>query len=171
MKVIYCNQCNARNMLTSDDLDLFQDFQVRCKICNRLMDKRSRKDVIDTADSKLLFIDDDLGFLQIMSQVMGKDYSVSIASTGKEGFDLAKEMQPDLIILDISLPDIDGYELCQIMKRDEATFHIPIIFATMHGHDIEEQKGFKVGGIDYIKKPISLQALDARIAVHLRVSR
>ena len=171
MKIVFCDQCNGRNVLDDKALEKIKQLQHRCRICNRLMGQSSKDGVLDTRNFKLLFIDDDPGFLQIMEKVMGKDYSVTTALNGTDGFNLARMTHPDLILLDISLPDIDGYELCRSMKLHEDTYQIPIFFLTAHDRDIEEQIGFEVGGIDYITKPISMQVLHARIALYLKMNQ
>ncbi len=171
MKILFCDHCNGRNILGSEELEEISQGQYRCQICDRIIQPTSSKDIIDTSSFKLLFIDDEQGFLHIMDKIMSKDYSVTIAANGADGFDLAKTTEPDLILLDISLPDIDGYELCKSMKLHGDTCHIPIFFVTAHDSDIEEQKGFEVGAIDYITKPISIQVLHAKIALHLRMKQ
>lgn len=171
MKIVFCDACNGRNILNSEELEKIDQSPYRCQICNRVIQQASYGDSIDTGSFKLLFIDDEQGFLHIMDKIMSKDYSVTIAANGADGFELAQKTQPDLILLDISLPGIDGYELCRSMKRHKETCHIPIFFVTAHDRDIEEQKGFEVGAIDYITKPISIQVLHGKIALHLRMKQ
>ncbi len=171
MKILFCDQCNGRNVLNSEELEKIDRSQYSCRICGRVIPQVSHGDIIDTGSFKLLFVDDEQGFLHIMDKIMSKDYSVTIAANGADGFDLAKTTEPDLILLDISLPDIDGYELCKSMKLHGDTCHIPIFFVTAHDSDIEEQKGFEVGAIDYITKPISIQVLHAKVALHLRMKQ
>jgi len=78
-----------------------------------------------------------------------------------------KMIQLDLILLDVALPDIGGYELCKFMKLHERTCHIPIMFVTSHNDNIKIQKGFELEAMDYIPKPISIQVLHSKIAIHL----
>jgi cyclic di-GMP phosphodiesterase len=171
MKIAFCDKCNGRNVFDDDELEKLKWAEHNCTICGRLSGQTVYEAIIDTMSFKLLFIDDELGFLQTMDAIMSKDYSVSTAANGAEGMKLAKSTQPDLIFLDISLPDIDGYELCRSLKLDDDTCHIPIFFITAHDRDIEEQKGFEVGAIDYITKPVSIQVLNAKIALHLRMKQ
>lgn len=171
MKIAFCDQCNGRNVLDDNDLEEFKQGRHGCQICGRPIRRELHEVVIDTTTFKLLFIDDDPGFLQIMDKIMSRDYTVGTAANGTDGMKVAKATQPDLILLDLSLPDIDGYGLCRSMKLDRDTCHIPILFVTAHDSDIEEQRGFEVGGMDYITKPISIQVLHARIALYLRMKQ
>ena len=171
MKICFCNHCNGRNVCADDSGKESDSNHQRCSICGRPIDQTIYDSAIDTRNFTLLFIDDEPGFLHIMEKTMGKDFNVRIAANGAEGIALAKETQPDLILLDVSLPDKDGYELCRSMKLDDATCHIPVMFVTSHNRDIEEQLGFDVGGMDYITKPISLQVLHARIALFLGIKQ
>lgn len=171
MKLLFCNKCHGTNVLELQDLYKENSDQYLCQICGRSIPDLLSKDIIDTEDFKLLIIDDEKGFLQIMEELMAKDYSVTTASNGRDGFDLAIKIQPDLIFLDIGLPDNNGYELCRSIKEHDATCHIPIIFVTSHDHDIEEQKGFDVGAVDYITKPVVIQVLKAKIAIYVRMKQ
>ena len=171
MKLVSCNKCNGINVLESAVVDELGSVQCRCQICGRIIPETLNKDILDTENFKLLIIDDEQGFLQIMNELLGKDYSVTTAVNGRDGFDLARKIQPDLILLDISLPDSNGYELCRSMKLHDDTCHIPIFFVTSHDDDLEEQKGFAVGAVDYITKPVVIQVLNAKIALHLQMKR
>lgn len=171
MKLIFCDRCDGRNLLDESDLKKLQQGQQRCSICGRMIALTAPEAVMDTMTFKLLFIDDEPGFLQTMDNIMSRHYSVTTAANGADGMKLAREGQPDLILLDISLPDIDGYELCRAMKLDEDTCHIPILFITSRNSDIDEQRGFEVGGMDYITKPISIQVLHARIGLCLKMKQ
>ncbi|MEN8199471.1 MAG: response regulator [Thermodesulfobacteriota bacterium] len=171
MKIVFCDQCEGRNLLEEVDLEKLGQGRHRCSICGRAMAETPAEAVVDTTTFKLLFIDDEPGFLQTMDNIMARDYSVSTAADGAAGMKLAKEVQPDLILLDISLPDTDGYELCRTMKLDNETCHIPILFITSHDSDIDEQRGFEVGGMDYITKPISIQVLHARLGLFIKMKQ
>ena len=169
MKIIFCDYCNGRNVLNDSGLEKMKNH--RCQICGRGLNTITCEEILDTASFKLLFVDDEPGFLQLMEHVLGQEYSVTIASNGIDAMKQAREIQPDLILLDINMPDIDGYELCRSMKLDDTTCHIPIIFVTANSGEFDEQIGFEVGGMDYITKPISIQVLQARIGLFLRLKQ
>jgi DNA-binding response OmpR family regulator len=124
---------------------------------------------INTLHYHLLFIDDDVFHLQLMKKTLEKEYTVSIASTGIHGLDLAAERQPDLILLDLNMPGMDGYEVCKRLKENPATRKIAVIFVSARDREDDECRGFSLGAVDYISKPINLQILNARIMVQLRI--
>lgn len=126
---------------------------------------------VDTLRYHLLFIDDEIFQLQLMKKSLGKEYIVSIASTGKQGLELAEERRPDLILLDVSMPGMDGYEVCRRLKENKKTRLIPVIFVTARAEVDDEEQGLKSGAVDYITKPISLQILNARIALQIRIKQ
>jgi len=84
---------------------------------------------------------------------------------------LQGEAQPDLILLDIMMPDMDGYEVCRRIKQDPAIWHIPIIFLTAKGAVADQQLGFDLGAVDYIVKPVEIPLLLARVRAHIRLKR
>ncbi len=171
MKLLFCKKCNGTNVLGSTELNEAAFSQHTCQICDRTISDIGKEEIIDTRNFKILIIDDEQGFLQIMNEVMGKDYSVTLAANGRDGLNQAINIQPDLILLDVSLPDTNGYDLCRSMKLHDVTCHIPIFFVTSHDHDIEQQKGFNVGAVDYITKPVIIQVLHAKISLHLRMKQ
>ncbi len=171
MKIFFCDKCNGKNILTSEKIEQISRGKCNCQICDRVLPQTAHKDFIDTSNFKLLFVDDDQAFLKLVEYVMSNDYSVSTTDNGADGLELALEIQPDLILLDIGLPDIKGYDLCRSMKRHENISHIPIFFITGCDSDIGEQIGFESGAVDYITKPISIQVLNAKIALLLRMNQ
>lgn len=125
---------------------------------------------MDTATiaNKILIIDDHPATRRLLLDILGKDYQVVIASNGEEALALLQHDSTfDLILLDIIMPGINGYEVCQKIKADERTHDIPVIFLSVLEKDHDEAQGFAVGVADYIVKPISRLRLLARVKTQL----
>ena len=113
---------------------------------------------------KILVVDDEVNITQILEFSIGAEgYEVIAAQNGEEAIDKARREQPDLIILDIMMPIIDGYEACRILKANPLTKHLPVILLTAKGRDIDRRLGYEVGATDYIVKPFSPNKLIDRI--------
>lgn len=113
---------------------------------------------------KILVVDDEVNITQILEFSIGAEgYEVISASNGEEAIDKARREQPDLIILDIMMPRIDGYEACRILKSNPLTKSIPVVLLTAKGRDIDRRLGYEVGAADYIVKPFSPAKLIDRI--------
>jgi len=113
---------------------------------------------------KILVVDDEINITQILEFSIGAEgYEVIAAQNGEEAIDKARREQPDLIILDIMMPIIDGYEACRILKANPLTKNIPVILLTAKGRDIDKRLGYEVGATDYIIKPFSPNKLIDRI--------
>jgi PAS domain S-box-containing protein len=122
--------------------------------------------------SKILIVDDQPDIIRALMEVLKKDYVIIAATTPQQARKLAhKEPQPDLILMDVMMPEMSGYDLCAEFKGNPATQHIPIIFLTALHEPKEEAKGFQVGGADYIIKPADPVVLKARIQNHLTIER
>lgn len=118
---------------------------------------------------KILIIEDDEDILNLLSyQLQHHQFVVKQAQTAQEGIETAWEEQPDLIILDIMLPDMDGFEICKRLKRHDETNHIPIIMLTAKSEEIDRVLGFELGADDYVVKPFSPRELILRIKAILR---
>ena len=115
----------------------------------------------------LLLVDDEPTNLQVLRHTLQDDYRLFFARDGRKGIELARMEQPDLILLDIMMPDISGYEVCAALKQDEATQTTPIIFVTALASSMDEQYGFDIGAVDYITKPFSPAIVRARVRNHL----
>jgi len=120
---------------------------------------------------KILIIDDAPANLEILSDLMNDECEALCALNGNDGVELARREQPDLILLDVMMPDMDGYEVCRKLKGDSRTRAIPIIFVTALDHEEDEAKGLEMGAVDYIAKPIKLSMVRARIRNHLDLRR
>ena len=122
----------------------------------------------ESVKPSILIVDDTPENLDILKGVLIDDYMVRPAINGKLALRLAlMEPQPDLILLDIMMADMDGYEVCRQLKRDIRTQDIPVIFVTAKSGDRDELEGFQIGAVDYITKPISPAVVKARVKTHL----
>jgi len=126
-------------------------------------------DALDfAAKPTVLIVDDTPENLTLMTGLLKDSYRTKVANNGERGLKIAvAEPKPDLILLDIMMPGIDGYEVCRRLKADPATTHTPVIFLTARSEIEDEQKGFDVGAVDYITKPISPPIVMARVKTHL----
>ena len=116
----------------------------------------------------VLVIDDAPDNLMLMQSVLKKHYKIKGATNGEKGLRIATgESPPDLILLDIMMPGIDGYEVCRRLKADLVTRDIPVIFLTAKSEERDEEKGFALGAVDYITKPASPSIVLARVRTHL----
>lgn len=106
-----------------------------------------------------------------MCDVLENDYTVKLANNGARALKIASTTPPDLILLDIMMPEMDGYEVCERLKADSTTRHIPVIFVTALTDAANEQQGFDVGAVDYITKPISPPVVLARVKNHLALRK
>ena len=120
---------------------------------------------------KILIVDDTLANIEILFKILQGDYEIFFAKSGFDGVRIVKKEMPDLILLDIMMPDMDGYQVCAAIKGDPQTASIPIIFITAMGNVEDETKGLGCGAIDYITKPISPPIVKARVRNHLELKR
>ncbi|MDO6545621.1 two-component system response regulator [Pseudoalteromonas carrageenovora] len=116
---------------------------------------------------RILIVDDEPANLKVMREVLGNQYRMSFAKSGDAALALLEKELPKLILLDIMMPDMNGFEVCQKVKANPKTSHIPIIFVTALGDESDEFKGFELGAVDYITKPISPAIVRARVKTHL----
>lgn len=120
----------------------------------------------------LLIVDDIPINIQILAGELREEYQIKIATRGEKALEIARvEPSPDLILLDIMMPEMDGYEACRRLKQDPRTRSIPIIFITAKGDVEDETLGFDLGAADYITKPFQLPVVKARIRTHLSLKR
>lgn len=116
----------------------------------------------------LLLVDDDSENIQVVHSILKDGYKVRVAMNGPKALELAKvEPLPDLILLDVMMPHMDGYEVCARLKADQRTREIPVIFLTGKTDVADETRGFEVGAVDYIHKPFSPPIVTARVRTHL----
>jgi DNA-binding response OmpR family regulator len=112
----------------------------------------------------ILVVDDEKDIVKLLEYNLQKEgYAALIARTGEEGLELARSKKPDLIILDLMLPGMDGLEVCKILKNDKATKNIPVVMLTAKGSEIDQVVGLEIGANDYVPKPFSVKVLLARL--------
>lgn len=116
-----------------------------------------------TKDISVLIIDDSVEIIKILTEILKPYYKVFFSTNGNSGFRLAKKQIPDIILLDIMMEPIDGYEVCRKLKENESTKDIPVIFVTAATDVTDEAKGFEIGCVDYIRKPFVPVVALARI--------
>ena len=116
----------------------------------------------------VLLVDDEPANIQIVKSILKDTYKTRIATNGAKALELANQVPaPDLILLDVMMPDMDGYEVCSRLKSADLTRDIPVIFLTGQTEIDDETKGFEVGAVDYIHKPFSPAVIQARVRTHL----
>ncbi|MBU2958124.1 diguanylate cyclase [Paracoccus sp. 1_MG-2023] len=119
----------------------------------------------------ILIIDDDPANIEICSAALEEEYEVCFALSAAQALEAVHEVRPDLILLDVVMPDMDGYELCRALKDDRQLADIPVIFATGLGDDEAEVRGLTAGAIDFVTKPIRPASLRRRVANHVQMKR
>ena len=115
----------------------------------------------------ILVVDDVPDNISLLSNILSGEYKVKASNNGKMAITIARKTPPDLILLDVMMPEMDGYEVCQKLKEDPRTKNIPVIFITALGEASEEKLGFEIGAVDYITKPVSPPIVLARVKTHL----
>lgn len=126
------------------------------------------KQAVSTEHATLLVVDDSINDLKLMAHILGGHYTVKTATHGKHALEVAASMPlPDLILLDIHMPGMDGYEVCRRLKSDGVTRDIPVIFLTASDSMEDEQIGLEIGAVDYITKPVRTPILLARVKTQL----
>jgi diguanylate cyclase (GGDEF)-like protein len=117
--------------------------------------------------SKILLVDDQPINIQVLHQAFAADHDVCMATSGAQALAVCSSQQPDLILLDIEMPAMDGFEVCRRLKADPSTRDIPVIFVTAHVDDATQVFGLELGAVDFISKPINLKIVRARVNIHL----
>ena len=117
----------------------------------------------------IILVDDNLANLRTGINILSKNYTVSTALSGEKLFSLLKNEKPALILLDIDMPEMNGYEVIKILKSETETYEIPVVFLTAKTDSGDELEGLSLGAIDYITKPFQPALLLKRIEVHLLV--
>jgi len=116
---------------------------------------------------KLLVVDDLTVNIEVMRQIFATDFQLVSATSGAQALALCKDNPPDLVLLDIVMPEMDGFEVCKRLKADPATRNIPIIFVTAHTDSAQETRGLEAGAVDFISKPVNPAVVRARVKTHL----
>ncbi|MGA2641932.1 MAG: two-component system response regulator [Spirochaetia bacterium] len=117
----------------------------------------------------ILIVDDAPDNLALMSSLLNAKYKTKVATGGAKALEVAALAPPDLILLDVMMPGIDGYEVCRRLKENPKTADVPVIFLTARSDAADEQKGLELGAVDYIAKPISPAIVSTRVSTHLQL--
>ena len=123
---------------------------------------------IPADNATILVVDDiptNLGVLTIGLGIHG--YNVKVAQSGRQALAQVREISPSLILLDVRMPDLDGYEVCERLKADPNLRDIPVIFLSAQGETIDKVRGFQAGGVDYLTKPLQMEEVLAHVDVHI----
>ena len=125
--------------------------------------------MLNAEDKKILLVVDDApANIQVAQSILKDEYKIRVATSGAKALELVKvEPVPDLVLLDVMMPEMDGYEVCIRLKAEESTRNIPVIFLTGKTESADETKGLEVGAVDYIRKPFSPAIVKARVRTHL----
>jgi DNA-binding response OmpR family regulator len=127
---------------------------------------------LESSRSKILIVDDSAFEQRMLADLLSEmPYKVSVAFNGLQGYQLALANRPDLILLDVRMPNMDGYTACRLLKANPVTQDIPVIFLSGADADDDRILGLSIGGVDYVSKPFSPGELAARIQVHLNLAK
>jgi two-component system alkaline phosphatase synthesis response regulator PhoP len=117
--------------------------------------------------SKILAVEDNSIILAVIEELLGSQYNLMTVSTGIDALKMAQEFQPDLIILDIMIPGMDGYEVCRQIRKSSSLRHTKIIMVSAKAMASDRLKGYQVGADDYLTKPFDEEELLAKVCAHL----
>ena len=121
--------------------------------------------------SSVLIVDDEVSNIDVLAGILSSDYKVKAAKSGKRALEIVQSKdKPDIILLDIMMPDMDGYQVIQELKANPFTASIPVIFVSAKSEIEDETKGFELGAVDYISKPVSPPIVKARVKTHIELS-
>jgi diguanylate cyclase (GGDEF)-like protein len=124
-----------------------------------------------TVKPRLLVVDDQPINIQVMHQIFAGEYQVFMATSGQQAINLCRANPPDLVLLDIVMPQMDGYEVCRQLKADPTTRDIPVIFVTAHTETDQETQGLELGAVDFITKPVVPAVVKARVRTHVTLKQ
>ena len=116
---------------------------------------------------KLLIVDDQTINIQLLNQAFSGECQIFMATSGAKALAICAAQSPDLVLLDVMMPEMDGYEVCKRIKANPLTADIPVIFVTAHTDEASEEHGLEVGAVDFISKPINLKIVRARVKAHM----
>ncbi len=117
----------------------------------------------------VLIVDDEPTNIELLVNILKDHYDIRVANGGKKALELANKEKIDLVLLDIEMPEMDGYEVCRILKRSRDLEAIPVIFVTARLSDQDEELGFDLGGVDYIRKPFKRSSVLSRVKTHIKL--
>ena len=115
---------------------------------------------MSTRDKTVLVVDDTPANIQLLAELLKEKYKIKAATSGEKALLIAAKIpQPDLVLLDVMMPEMDGYEVCRLLKENSATSHIPVVFVTGHASAEDRQRGLALGAVDYLSKPVAPDTL------------
>ena len=124
---------------------------------------------MNTERALILIVDDNPTNIDLLVNTLRAEYHLGIAKNGPKALEYVAKQTPDLVLLDIMMPEMDGYEVCERLKADPATAAVPIIFVTAMSETVNKTKGFEMGAVDYITKPFNAAEVRARVKAHLSI--
>ena len=125
----------------------------------------------ETTALRTLIVDDEPNNIRLLKEILQKDYDIRVALNGRDALErTAIQPHPSLILLDIMMPEMDGYEVCKKIKSNPSIHKIPVVFVTAMIKEEDEMRGFKAGAVDYIQKPIIPSIVKARVETHIKLS-
>lgn len=161
----------SRQVVPEKQVDKQQDANETAE--NRTVHEEQRAQAVELPTKSvydLLIVDDVKENLKILANGLSDQYQIQVADRGYKALELAKAApQPDLILLDVMMPDLDGFEVCRLLKNDPKTHAIPVIFVTALDDPSEEAKGLDLGAVDFIAKPFNLPVIRSRVRSHLNL--
>ena len=128
-------------------------------------------EIVDTRAQRILIVDDAKANIRVLSDLLKDEGDVLFATDGEKAIEKAVEQTPDLILLDVMMPGLDGYEVCRRLKAMDSTKNIPVVFVTGKAEEADEELGLSIGAIDYITKPFAPSIVQARVRNHLELQR
>jgi len=118
---------------------------------------------------RILLVDDEYVYIALLASTLDIDYEIVYATDGATAIEIATNTKPDMVLLDVMMPGLNGYEICMRLKEDDRTKDIPIIFVTSLGDAEAETRGLKLGAVDYINKPFNPEPVRARVSTHIKL--
>jgi PleD family two-component response regulator len=127
------------------------------------------KNPMNSPKPTILIVDDEPANIEILSGTLSAKHEILVTTNGDDALNLAAEQRPNLILLDVLMPEMSGYEVCDRLKADEALKDIPVIFISALNETLDKVRAFTVGGVDYITKPFEFEEVEARVRTHLEL--
>jgi putative two-component system response regulator len=121
----------------------------------------------DLSECTLLIVDDAETNIDILVDVLGEEYDIAVAMDGESALEAVEDDLPDLILLDIMMPDIDGFEVCRRLKGNPETANIPVVFLSALTEAEEKQRGLDLGAVDFITKPFEVSEIQSKVKQYL----
>jgi signal transduction histidine kinase/HPt (histidine-containing phosphotransfer) domain-containing protein len=137
----------------------------------RVLTADSAESSLEKSGGTILIVDDDPAYLELLTDIFFKEYRVFSATRGMDAVAIATAVVPDVILLDVMMPGLDGYEVCRLLKNEQVTCDIPLIFLTSLGDVANESKALAMGAVDYVTKPINPPAVKARVNHQIQLKR